>query len=973
MRVRTLALVLAAAALLAVLLLGFWPHHVRGVVVDAAGPVAGATVQLRATTVSTVTDAEGRFVLPARGYAPHRIVAAWKAGYYVAGVDLSVAEPFGRLALLTEATRGVTLTLAPYSQDDDPTYAWLTSHADPLVAGGCAHCHPNYDEWRRDAHASSAVNPVFLSVYNGAGADGQAGVAPGFRLDAPADAGNCAACHVPAVALAHPEDPDPNRATGVAAEGVFCDFCHKIGDVSLDAATGLPHQSAAGVASYKLHRPAAGTQIFLGPLTDTTSGTASNLALERKSAFCAPCHSGGWWGVSAYASYDEWLASPYATAGIECQDCHMQAEPEVLRVTPACAPEKSESALADVACRLKGCTECHFRPGADTPETSLAATTLIGDRPAGSVHSHLMAGSRDEAFLRTAVAMTVTATQGPDGVRVDVAITNTGTGHHVPSDSPMRNLVLLVVARGAAGNTLPYLGQQVTPAWAGEGPVAAGNYAGLPGKGFAKVLEDWEGNAPAPQWRNGIHVLYDNRIAAGATDRSVYPFALPSGGEMASVEVRLLFRRAFKPWIDVKGWGLPDLTMAEAAVAATPAAAPVLIDLPDPVDPGYFRPARATTTLAAPVSSVAFPRPASCVACHAVPTAGWTGSGHAEAAASPLYRAWYKAAGQDSQGRMGRFCAGCHAPIGLLSGQIRSRWAWAGIEHYPLDDAAREGVTCAVCHGITETAETGDGGYVINPARSAPSAGAADVHAGFTSGLGAATAQSRFCAACHEATNPATGLPVMTTFSEWQAWASSLAEGRAPACQDCHFAAGRHGQLTPADLAGAAQVAVLPATFTPGQELALAVRVSNIGAGHALPTGVAELRQVWLALEVTDASGRTVFRSGETDQYGDPLPGAVTYGVQWRDGAGNPTDRLWDAVEVLRDQRIPAGGSVVETYRFSVPKDSAGPLQVRAALNYRRVSGYLSSLMTIYLGEAVSSASIVTLAVGEASLSAVGR
>ena len=92
----------------------------------------------------------------------------------------------------------------------------------------------------------------------------------------------------------------------------------------------------------------------------------------------------------------------------------------------------------------------------------------------------------------------------------------------------------------------------------------------------------------------------------------------------------------------------------------------------------------------------------------------WQASGHAEATTGPLYRAWFKAADQDTQGRISPFCAGCHTPIGLLSGQIRSRWAWSGRELYPLDAQAQTGVSCAVCHSLTETG-VGNGAYVIAP------------------------------------------------------------------------------------------------------------------------------------------------------------------------------------------------------------------------------------------------------------------
>ncbi|PKO22405.1 MAG: hypothetical protein CVU38_09630 [Chloroflexi bacterium HGW-Chloroflexi-1] len=978
-----------AAGLLA---FAFRPHTIPGTVVDANGPVAGVTVRLRASLASTTTDAQGRFTLNFRGPALHRAVTAWKEGYYPAAADLSMnLTPSAPPSLAGKGEGGIGLILKPHPTADDPTYQWLTSLPDPNAALGCGHCMTNYDEWKLDAHALSATNPRFLSMYNGADLAGRPNVGPGWKLDSPNDAGACANCHAPAAALAHNGAADMNRLTGVETEGVLCDLCHKIGDVTLDPATGLPHAVAPGVQSFRLYRPAPGTQVFFGTLDDIPR-RVSALELERQSQFCAPCHSGGWWGVSAYASYDEWLASPYAAEGVTCQACHMPPEGKSRRIVPRCPPtaqvspkEQAAQPLSEAACTLQSCVDCHLRPADPAARNALAATALIPDRPPETLHTHRMTGVTDEAFMRSSVAMTVTATQGPDGVLVNVAITNVGAGHSVPSDSPLRNMILVVTVHDAQGNPLPYLGRQVVPEWGGvdcglsdresaiRNPKSEiGNYAGLPGKGFAKVLEDYEGNAPAPQWRNGVHILSDNRIPARATDLSHYPFALPSprsrgepegGDQPATIEVKLIFRRAFKPWADAKGWNEPDLVMAAATVTATPTDGPVVATLPVAYDTKLFAPSQATTASGERLAAADFVPPEQCSECHAGPAAGWIESGHAQATTLPFYRAWYKAATQNTQGQISPFCAGCHTPIGLLSGQIRSRWAWGGRESYPLDAQAQTGVSCAVCHSITETTGVGNTAYVV-----APETALDAEHA--KRNPQSAIHNPQFCAPCHEATNPTSGLPVMTTYSEWQRSRFNTGDpATATTCQGCHFADGRHGALHPEDLQKAAQVELLaPAEAVAGEELALQVRVSNVGAGHDLPTGAAELRQMWLALTVTDATGREVFASGQTNEYGDPIEGAITYGTTWRDAAGNPTDRLWEAVSLLRDHRITAGSSATETYRFIVPPGTVGPLHMRAALKYRAASGYLSALMTTYLQDKVPSSPAIEIGTAETSL-----
>src|SRR5258707_508622 len=62
--------------------------------------------------------------------------------------------------------------------------------------------------------------------------------APFYHRDFPLSNGNCVHCHVPVLGLAVPRDADPAAAEGVAAEGVGCDFCHKIAGVAPDPKQG---------------------------------------------------------------------------------------------------------------------------------------------------------------------------------------------------------------------------------------------------------------------------------------------------------------------------------------------------------------------------------------------------------------------------------------------------------------------------------------------------------------------------------------------------------------------------------------------------------------------------------------------------------------------------------------------------------------------------------------------------------------
>lgn len=139
----------------------------------------------------------------------------------------------------------------------------------------------------------------------------------------------------------------------------------------------------------------------------------------------------------------------------------------------------------------------------------------------------------------------------------------------------MRNMLLLVKASGENGYPLPLVSGTRVPDWGGIGPVEKGNYAGLPGKGFAKILRDtiaypdsnrqrhFQPEYPAPHWRPVI-VESDNRIPANGADISRYEFSIPADlhGSI-QVTASLIFRRSFKKWMDNKGFAINDMDLAQ--------------------------------------------------------------------------------------------------------------------------------------------------------------------------------------------------------------------------------------------------------------------------------------------------------------------------------------------------------------------------------------------------------------------------
>jgi hypothetical protein len=535
---------------------------ISGAVVDSAGnPVSGATVRIQSTINATTTDDNGQFILMGlREFVPLTI-SAWKDKYYCAKVENA-----------TPPASNITFTLRLVQTNDNPNYQWIS----PTGENSCYSCKPGVTQvWLdNDSHGKSATNVRFLTMYNGTDVNGnrspltrygysrdygrfplrpdpsQPYYGPGYKLDFPDTAGNCAACHTPGAAVDAPYGTDPNTVTGVNTFGVHCDYCHKVADVKLNPDTGLPYPNMPGVLSQDIRRPFPEDpdryQIFFATFDDDNVPMEDTyLPLIKESQWCAPCHYGVFWDTVVYNSFGEWLESPYSdsTTGKTCQQCHTPA-PTML----------NGQALTNVA------------PGTGGVE-----------RDPLTIPGHTFPGAANVELLQNSVTMTVDARREGDKIIVTVAILNDKTGHHIPTDSPLRQMILLVSAKDGQGLALPLQEGSVVPDWGGvgdpaDGPAlnaAEGYYAGLPGKGFAKILmELWTEVSPTGAYWNPTLVVSDNRIPALGSDTSTYVFQTSEVSETSEVyiEVTLLFRRAFKALMDQKGWDVPDIVMEQQTI-----------------------------------------------------------------------------------------------------------------------------------------------------------------------------------------------------------------------------------------------------------------------------------------------------------------------------------------------------------------------------------------------------------------------
>jgi hypothetical protein len=187
-------------------------------------------------------------------------------------------------------------------------------------------------------------------------------------------------------------------------------------------------------------------------------------------------------------------------------------------------------------------------------------------RPPETIFSHRMPGASDETLLQNAVTLDADTHLDAENLIVEVSITNDRTGHHVPTDSPLRQMILVVEAKDGQGQDLSLQDGPVLPEWCGVGDPARGYYAGLPGVAFAKILEElWTEVSPSGAYWNPTRVVSDNRLAVYETHTSRFIFSAPKDHE-GSVDVKLIFRRAFIVLMDQKGWDVPDILMESALI-----------------------------------------------------------------------------------------------------------------------------------------------------------------------------------------------------------------------------------------------------------------------------------------------------------------------------------------------------------------------------------------------------------------------
>jgi len=380
-------------------------------------------------------------------------------------------------------------------------------------------------------------------------------------------------------------------------------------------------------------------------------------------------------------------------------------------------------------------------------------------------------------------------------------------------------------------------------------------------------------------------------------------------------------------------------------------------------DPRGSRVRRARTALAVlalaaavavPATAAALPgnpssafEPSDGCGCHAALLEQWRPSMHRKALTDPLYLYKLDKALKATDGALSDYCNGCHSPIAVMSGEI------TGLDQSKLSPSSADAVTCDFCHQVTGTRtpigntsqEVAADGVKRAQLKDAMSPSHATAYSAFHE-------TGEFCGSCHDVIHPLIpGFLLESTYTEWKN-GPYAAEGIV--CQDCHmtpgpgvvkpnpgkaagmgperehiylmtFAGGNVGLgdavLAEERLKAAVTIDLaVEEIVSAGTAATLAATVTNVGAGHYVPTGLTDFRECWLEVVATGEDGTELMRERRD------------FVTVFKDAEGNFPAEIWEAVAVESDDRIPPRGAVTSEYDLTMTE---GPVTVIATMYYR--------------------------------------
>ena len=385
--------------------------------------------------------------------------------------------------------------------------------------------------------------------------------------------------------------------------------------------------------------------------------------------------------------------------------------------------------------------------------------------------------------------------------------------------------------------------------------------------------------------------------------------------------------------------------------------------------------------------------------CHRTIYEQWLPGAHHFSGADPFY-AVIKANYVKAQGvGAGKYCAGCHEPISLVSG-----------ENIPAQTSptSQAGSSCVFCHALRNPDVKGNANYVAtaphpylfefssSPALRKVSQALIRLHPEqHKLDYDSRHSQSiEFCGTCHKQyldkrVNGWGFVQLQNQYDDLKNGPWYTDESRRLRCQSCHMrevgaedparnvrgvihehrilasntfvpdmlhlpGAGQQIELVKQWLTGQAVIPEIAKVWPAGPIITLGLapesplaedQVANVQAlvintkvGHAFPTGPLDVIQSWLEFTATDDRGRSVFSAGTLDAKERLQGKTVEYRSFLLDRQGHVlyNHALWDAVGARDKRMILPGASDSADFQFRVPRGVAGPLHCKLRLLYRK-------------------------------------
>ncbi len=390
-----------------------------------------------------------------------------------------------------------------------------------------------------------------------------------------------------------------------------------------------------------------------------------------------------------------------------------------------------------------------------------------------------------------------------------------------------------------------------------------------------------------------------------------------------------------------------------------------------------------------------FISPETCGDCHSTIYSQWQNSMHHLSHNDPLYVAVsrYMLSGLTDSEEIAESesCVKCHTPVGNITGYPEK----TSDDRTKVPEIATKGIQCDYCHSATGADKIFNNGLILSPGHGQDDPGtkrgpfkdaSSDYH---ESAFSAFHTEAKICGTCHNVSHVSFNTKLETTYDEWEKgpYNNTTDEKQKITCQGCHMyqrpgipaTASTPRPLNKGKAADDGPLrdhifthyfiganTVVPTNFKSTEKRDMAIErltnsanlaldtlkikegklviiVTNSGAGHYLPTGLTDVRQMWLEIVIKDEKKNIIYSTGKLDKDGYITKGAIIYNTVFGDGKGKPVLNISKAREILKDKRIPPKESVREEIVFQ--KKNIKQLTISVKLLYRSAPQELIDLV----------------------------